>query len=139
MSALSESSEGEISVEVADNSSDDEKKNFMGKALAAFREQYGDPDKGLSIVKVKKYLRSQYHVQKPEMAKLLCTVLEDAVERRILIKTTGKSVLSGSARLNPAYMKRADRPLGLEEYSQTQSRRRSSQNGEETASVPALG
>lgn len=89
-----------------------EQKDFLGKIIEAVRRTPPDPEKGVSIVKIKKYLKEEFHIRKAEMIKMLKPVVEDAVERNVLIKTTAKrTLLLGSVKLNPAYVSKQDRTI----------------------------
>ncbi|XP_058824569.1 uncharacterized protein LOC131685123 [Topomyia yanbarensis] len=78
-------------------------KSFLEKIVEALRNSPADPEKGTSIVRIKAYLKEKYRIRKAEMGKMLKPAMENAMQRKIVIKTTGNGLLTGSVRLNSNY------------------------------------
>lgn len=83
----------------------DEIKEMLDKVLEAVRQTPPDSSKkGVSIYRIKEYLRQQHQVKKPQMTRQLKPAMEAALHRKLLIKVTGtRGVLLGSVKLNPAH------------------------------------
>lgn len=83
---------------------------MLNRVLEAVRQSpTDDKSKGVSVYKIKNYLRLQYCVRKDAMTRHLKPALEAALRKKLLLKTTGtQSVLVGSVKLNPATHKGSD-------------------------------
>lgn len=81
-----------------------EVQQFLVKIVDALLKIPSDPVKGVSIVKVKKYLKNKFGIRKDTMTKMLKATLEEAIARNVIIKSTAKNrVLLGSIQLSPGY------------------------------------
>ncbi|XP_065080420.1 uncharacterized protein LOC135703226 [Ochlerotatus camptorhynchus] len=80
-------------------------KRMLQMVLEAVRKVPSENQvKGISIQKIKTYLKEKHGVRKKELKDQLRPTLESAIKRKMLLKTAGRaSVLIGSVKLNPAY------------------------------------
>lgn len=83
--------------------SEDEVEEFLVKLLEALRNLPSHAAKGTSIIKIKEYLKKRFHVRRQEMLKLLKPTLQEAVEKKLVFKTTGRFLMTGSVLLNPNF------------------------------------
>uniref|UniRef100_A0A1Q3F0F0 H15 domain-containing protein n=1 Tax=Culex tarsalis TaxID=7177 RepID=A0A1Q3F0F0_CULTA len=79
-----------------------------------------DAEKGISIRKVQTYLKEKHRVTKAKMKRNVYPALRLALARKYITKTTAlKTVVMGSARLNPAYaisrLRRPDEVVATED------------------------
>ncbi|XP_055643351.1 uncharacterized protein LOC129779728 [Toxorhynchites rutilus septentrionalis] len=93
----------EVTISSSQTTSSASDTDFLTMVLEAYRNSpIANPEKGLSTRRIRTYIKENFRVHKSEMKEKLKPVLEDAVERNILIQT-GKVLMTGSVRLNPAY------------------------------------
>lgn len=104
-------------------------KNMLDRVLEAVRNSPGDNlEKGVSIHKIKRYLKLHYQVRKVEMSTQLKPAMEAALKRKLLIKLTGNNrVMVGSVKLNPDLdkpAKESNEPAAVPENSRAVKKRK---------------
>lgn len=105
-------------------------KNMLDRVLEAVQNSPGEPEKGVSIHKIKQYLKLHYQVHKVEMSTQLKPAIQVALKRKLLIKLTGfNRVMVGSVKLNPDRKKPAkesNEPEAVPEKSRANKKRKAS-------------
>lgn len=105
-------------------------KNMLDRVLEAVQNSPGEPEKGVSIHKIKQYLKLHYQVHKVEMSTQLKPAIQVALKRKLLIKLTGfNRVMVGSVKLNPDRKKpakKSNEPEAVPEKGRADKKRKAS-------------